>query len=34
MMGAGGSIFSVVIFASLVGLWWFSRFSAKRGWLR
>ncbi|MGJ3231697.1 MAG: hypothetical protein ACFE0P_07860 [Oceanicaulis sp.] len=33
MMGAGGAVFSVVIFASLVFFWWFSRFSAARGWL-
>ncbi|MFP4518974.1 MAG: hypothetical protein ACLFQ5_05920 [Oceanicaulis sp.] len=34
MMGAGGAAFSAVIFASLVFLWWFSRFSETRSWLR
>ena len=34
IMGAGNVGFSALIFASLVFFWWFSRFSAKRGWLR
>lgn len=34
LMGAGNVVFSGVIFASLVFFWWFSTFSAKRGWLR
>ncbi|MEQ8403845.1 MAG: hypothetical protein RKE49_02025 [Oceanicaulis sp.] len=34
IMGAGNVVFSGVIFASLVFLWWFSRFSETRGWLR
>lgn len=33
MMGSSGAVFSVVIFVSLVGLWWFSRFCARKGWL-
>lgn len=34
IMGAGGTVFNGVIFASLVFFLWFSRFSAHKGWLR
>jgi hypothetical protein len=34
IMGASNVIFSAVIFATLLGLWWFSRLSERRGWLK
>lgn len=34
IMGVGNVVFSALIFATLVGLWWFSRMSERRGWLK
>ncbi|XBQ17469.1 MAG: hypothetical protein ABL308_06200 [Oceanicaulis sp.] len=34
ILGAGNLAFSAVIGAQLAALWWFSRFSERRGWLK
>ncbi len=34
IMGVSNVIFSAVIFATLLGLWWFSRMAERRGWLK
>ncbi|MGX6646439.1 hypothetical protein ACWCOP_00680 [Maricaulaceae bacterium MS644] len=34
IMGMGNVVFSAVIFATLLGLWWFSRMAERRGWLK
>ncbi len=34
MMGTSGAIFAVVIFLSLIGLWWVGRIGVAKGFLR
>jgi hypothetical protein len=34
IMGMSNVIFSAVILATLLGLWWFSGLSQRRGWLK
>jgi len=34
IMGTSNVIFSAVILATLLGLWWFSGLSQRRGWLK